>query len=500
MTYTVTQKIRPNNETRLTLTKKRGVFLSLKERAAICLGVSTSEVVELVRNVPTLSSTLTFVENSEPDAKAIYSHSHKRTKFGKSAITRIYDAAGALDRYDAERSNYLFLTATLPGNTDEAKYGIAEYAHEIIDGLKSWLSKRMQNRLEFYVWENQKRGALHFHYCIYVPDEKIQENIAAEFKAEMVRLYDRIGQKHGCNLWGRYSSQSFAQKTDVLQARVEIVYGSVGAYMAGYLAGKGDKHSGDNNHRYYPKRWFGVSRPLSDLVKSYTEEVKHEFDSLREANEFFYQTKEYLLDDVLTYGEFKHKVGEGKTAYFFHTQEKQLELWQPKPMLTHTPQNHPNISSYASLTLRNIQLLRVVLASSKSLRGSLPLKFVMYFQDATLMTSLKSGALSQKTIQMLEGVFCAYDFSLSSEYKIRALFHNLKLYTLITSKYHPEMRFNRQGFLENNADFSRSVDELFKACYVRTNTDEVDAPNEADGSRAHVACEPASPSYEQLEI
>jgi hypothetical protein len=443
---------------------------------------------------------LTFVENSEPKAKAVFTHSHKRTKFGKAAISRIYDAAGALDRHDSERSNYLFLTATLPGDTEEAKYGIAEYAHEIIDGLKSWLSKRMQNRLEFYVWENQKRGALHFHYCIYVPDIQIQKKIAAEFKAEMVRLYNGIEKNHGCNLWGRYVDYSDTAKSEILQARVEVVYGSVGAYMAGYLAGKGGKHASDTLHHHYPKRWFGVSRPLSGLIKTYTEEVRHEFSSLREANEFFYQTKEYLLDDALTCGEFKHKVGEGKTAYFFHTQQNQLELWQSKTMLIHSPQGHPNIASFISLTLRTIRLLREVLASSRCLQGSLPLKYVLYFQDATLQASLRNGALSQKTIQNLEGVFSCYDFSSSSDYKIRGLFSSLRLYTILVSKYHREMRFNPQGFLSNNADFDYPVDKLMELEYVGINTESGGDTNGVDGSRALVASELAPTSYEQLEI
>jgi len=499
LTYKIAHEIHPNNETRLTLFKVRGVFSSLKDRAAVVLGVSTAEVVELARSVPPPSPNLTFVPNSEPANQSVLVNSHKRTAFGLDAKRRIFRASGALDRFDEVRENYLFLTATLPGDTDEAKWAIAEYAHEIIDGLKSWLSKRLLDRKEFYVWENQKRGALHFHYCIYCPDKEIQAEITREFKRQMVRLYDGISQKHGCNLWGKHEPLGFDGKAEILQARVEVVYKSVAAYMAGYLAGKGDKHSSDHLHRYYPKRWFGVSRPLSTLINQYTEKREYEFTSLKEAYEFFHETREEILDDALTSSDYAHKIGEGKTHVSYHTLEKQLELWQPKEMLIHSPQKHPNIASFISLTLRTSQLLREALINSKSLPHCLPLKYVLYFQDATLQTSMRNGALSRKTVLNLEGVFSAYDFSSNSEYKIRQLFNSLRLYTLMVAKFHPQMRFSPQGFLQNNADFNESVDEMLKTCYVRTNTETVDTPNEVDGSRAHVASELASP-YSQPEL
>ena len=188
MTYRVTHSIHPSNETRLTLSKVRGVFLSLKERAALTLGVAPEEVSDLAssaKNDPPLTRHSLRFQNATPNLLA---NSHARTKFGKAAVTRIFRAAGALDRSDSNVSNYLFLTATLPGDTDEAKWAIAEYAHIVIDLLKSWLSKRLLSRNEFYVWEHQERGALHFHYCIHCPGKLVQEDIALHFKQQMVRI------------------------------------------------------------------------------------------------------------------------------------------------------------------------------------------------------------------------------------------------------------------------------------------------------------------------
>jgi len=499
LTYRVTHSIHPSNETRLTLSKVRGVFLSLKERAALTLGVAPEEVSDLAssaKNDPPLTRHSLRFQNATPNLLA---NSHARTKFGKAAVTRIFRAAGALDRSDSNVSNYLFLTATLPGDTDEAKWAIAEYAHIVIDLLKSWLSKRLLSRNEFYVWEHQERGALHFHYCIHCPGKLVQEDIALHFKQQMVRIYDGIQKKYGCDLWGRHKFLGFDGKVEILQARVEVVYKSVGAYMAGYLGGKDNKHSRDYLHRYYPKRWFGVSRPLSALIKSMTEKQEYEFTGLKEAGEFYEATREEILDDALTMKDFKHKVGEGRTTSLFHTPEKQEELWASRKMTQITHQHHPLIRDYIYLTLSNIQSLREALESSKHLRDTLPLKCVMYLRDVTWATSLRSGALNQQHLHILEDVFCAYDFSSHSSSKISQLFPSLKKFNLLTARYHPQMRFNSQGWLNNPSDWNEVLDRDWVSEYRGTTTPNGSDADGVDSSSALIASED-TPTYTQESL
>ncbi len=499
MTYKIAHEIHPNNETRLTLYKVRGVFSSLKERAALALGAPLSEVVEQVRNVPDSPPLLDIRSEFRTDHQTDRKNTHARTSFGKAAITRIFRAGGAMDRFDATRSNYLFLTATLPGDTDEAKWAIAEYAHEIIDGLKSWFSKRFLDRKEFYVWENQKRGALHFHYCIYCPDSGIQADITANFKAQMVRLYDGIAQKHNCNLWGKYASLASDAKASVLQARVEVVYGSVGAYMAGYFTGKSGKHSGDAHHNYYPKRWYGVSRPLSTLIESYTEKEQHEFESFSEASEFYCQKREEILDEALTSREFRHKVGEGKTTTAYHTPEKQKELWQAKKMLIHRPTTHPRIAHFISSALTTTRELQRLSKRFKCWGESLPPNLRLFLLDSTSMISMRNGALSLRSIRDLEKMYSCLDFSSHSSPEIRRCFPSLQKFNLMAAKYHPQMRFNPQGWLSNERDFMQVFDKTILLSYVGTNTEDGGAPVEPIPASGHVPRAGGS-SFIQLEF
>lgn len=499
LTFKIAHEIHPNNETRLTLYQARGVFVSLRERAAKVLGCHPEEVRSLGRSETPAAPLLDIRSEFRTSDCERRVNSHKRTKFGLDAKRRIFRVAGALDRFDPVRSNYLFLTATLPGDTDEAKWGIAEYAHEIIDGLKSWLSKRMPDRKEFYVWENQSRGALHFHYCIHVSDQKIQDEIRRGFKMEMVRLYDGIEKSHACSLWGRYANCSSDAKCEVLQARVETVYGSVGAYMAGYLAGKKCKHENDTRHRYYPRRWFGVSRPLSALTDSYTEKQEYEFTSLKDASEAYHQLKEEILDDALTSVEYKHKFGVGKSFVAYHTAEKQLELWLAKKMTQITHRQFALINSYVELALRTTLELQALLRKYRSLEVCLPLSSVKFLQDSTSVISMKNGALNRAAICQMEKIFCAYDFASDSRAEIRRCFSNLKKFNLMTARYYPQMRFNPQGWLIHSADWDKVLDRDWVGEY-RGTTSLTDGTQTGEiESRGHVPSD-SKPSFIQVSL
>ncbi len=499
MPYRLTHSIHPNNETRLTVTKVRGVFLSLKERAALFLNEPDSEVVSLASsglNPQPLTRHSLRIQNPNQN---VLVNSHKRTKFGRSAVTKIYRAAGAMDRFDSVRSNYLFLTATLPGDTEESKWAIAEFAHEIIDGLKSWLSKKLLDRKEFYVWENQKRGALHFHYCLYCPDLEIQESIKSGFKAEMVRLYDGIEQKHSCNLWGHWDAIGFDAKIDILQARVETVYGSVGSYMAGYLGGKGGKHSNDSHHRYYPRRWFGVSRPLNTLVRSLTEESVQEFNSLGDAYENMARIREDVLDDALTHYDFSHKVGVGRTHVSYHTTETQLHLWQSRKMLNHTAQKTPIIWELTSSMRSLILNYRACSNAVSNSRVSLPPSCVLFLQDSTSLTLLNRGGLKKDWILIAAKLYSLCDWSSVSDRRIRRFATSLSRCMLLIAQYQDQMTWNQYGYLSNELDFVKWVDMESDSSYRGTTTEESGSLDGLLAPSGHVPRD-ADPSFLQLEI
>lgn len=499
MTYKVAQEIHPNNETRLTLWKVRSQNGSLKNQAAAFLGVAADSVADLAASNSGDRSPLTFVLNSEGPQITCQAHSYRRTKFGLDAARRIMRAAGAMDRWDAEIGNFLFLTATLPGNTDEAKWAIANYSHLLIDRLKSWFSWKVKDRKEFYVWEHQDRGALHFHYCIHVPDESIKQRIEKGFKRQWVRLLDGIDSEFGTNVWGKWAGKTARYKTGIIQARVERVYSSVGAYMAGYLSGKGSKHGDDEKHYWYPKRWFGVSRPLSKLVQEHTEKRVDEFGTLQEANEFWHKKVEVFSDEVLTERKYPHKVGEGKTHVFYHTRIQQAKLWLENLMLTHSPLQHPNIHAMISTVLRATLDGQKLCMHSKSWRAVLSPKSYGYFEDATWLVSLRRSALSQTHIRSLTETFSKCEFPSGSDSLTSSFGQSLRRANNLISHYHSQMSWNQHGWLNNLNDFNRGVDISPHGLYARTSAERRSDTPGVDSSSPHVGSEP-KPGYSQLSF
>jgi len=477
----------------------RNFRASLKEEAAEFLGVAADSVADLASSNPNQNSLLDIRSEFENPPITCSYHAYARTDFGLDAKRRIMRAAGAMDRNDSEIGNYLFLTATLPGDTEEAKFAIANYSHLLIHRLKAWLGHRLSDRLEFYVWEHQKRGALHFHYCIYVPDDAAKLNIEKGFKRQWVRLLDGIQSEFGCNVWGKWSVHSVRYRTAIVQARVERVYKSVGAYMAGYLSGKGDKHKQDKSIPYYPKRWFGVSRPLSTLIKNHSKKQVHEFATHREATEFYAKKEEDFFDEVLTHTSYPHKVGEGKTHVFYHTQEKQSELWQEVRMLTHSPTDHPVISSLIQAVLHATNDGFRMHNDCKRSRTHLSVALSQYLEDGTWLISLRKGVISQTHIRMMDAAYSAFDWSSDSHYRSVAFTRSLKKAVLLISLYQPQMRWNQYGWLNNQNDFAELIDETSEVCQARTSAERRSDTSGEIESRGHVPSDSVATPL-QLEL
>lgn len=473
--------------------------MSLLERASECLGSTAIELLPSGERSESKNPTLTFGSNSKPTQITCRAHAYARTVFGLAAKRRIMRAAGALDRFDSEIGNYLFLTATLPGDTDEAKWAVANYSEILINRLKAWFSKRLKERKEFYVWEHQKRGALHFHYCIHVPVEGIKQSIEKGFKRQWARLLDSVGKEFGVNFWGKWACKPLRYRVAILQARVERVYKSVGAYMAGYLAGKGDKHEHDKKHHWFPKRWFGVSRPLSKLVQEHTEKQVEEFGTCREAQEYWSKKEEELIDESLTDTKYCHKVGEGKTHVFYHTQEKQQQLWQSKKMLTHSNREHPRIATLIQSVLLATQCgHQLTMVYPRYSREHFPKSFG-YFEDATYSISLKRGALSQTQTRMMIGAYSELSSFTTSEFQLKKLQSLLRRANLLISGHHHQMQWNQYGWLINERDFDEMIDYSIESCQARTSDEDRSASGGEIESSGHVPRD-SEPLPEQLTI
>lgn len=246
----------PNGELRLTSSPVRAEVFSYAEDEI------SSPSQELAAG-PTLS----LPANSELSARAGFGGLPTKTAFGNNARRSLLRAGGALDKSGIPATELIFLTGTLPGSTPAAMVAIAQWSGYLVDRLKSWLSKMEGDRLEFYCWELQKRGALHLHYCVYLKDPKNQRLLLAKFHDYWCKLLENVCKKSGVDVFERDDGGTWRDCWQVVRADAQRVYRSAAAYMAKYCS----KGSGEDiGVGMCPSRWWGVSRPLINLVRSLT--------------------------------------------------------------------------------------------------------------------------------------------------------------------------------------------------------------------------------------
>lgn len=299
--------------------------LEVDEKASDCDGAMTSSVPQCCGTESDRSS-LTLDSNSEPPQKNLkpgYGLLGKVTNFGLRAKRTIQRCGGALDA-TVKKEDIIFLTGTLPGSTDAAFRCIAMFSSYLVDALKSWIAKRHKSTYSFYVWEWQKRGALHLHYAVHIPDRNIAEKLIHDFKEEWTRLLFNISQKSGVDVFEKKHGGSWKNYPSMVQTIAQRVNKSVSAYLAKYC-GKdcNRKHPGF----YAPVRWWGCSRPLLELLRSLTEEKVYTsltFLGARNKLEKWYQC---TLDISIKTYRYCHKVGTGETFVTYATSEDIETIW-----------------------------------------------------------------------------------------------------------------------------------------------------------------------------
>nr|CRY96271.1 hypothetical protein [uncultured prokaryote] len=228
---------------------------------------------------------LTLVSNSKPRLNPVPSKDSKNkkaghgrlgtpTKFGNNARRRIIRAGAILDQYPPSES--LFCTATLPGSTDSAFRTIAEYSSYAINLIQAWIAKHHHGKELIYVWELQKRGALHLHFVLHCGSSDARNYLQSEFKNQWNRILSAISLKSGIDLYAKSKSYSHKNNKESVRTKAEIVTKSVARYLSKYLS-KSKSKGFQMRTSYSPVRWFGVSRPLSAKLKAATREYVWSF-------------------------------------------------------------------------------------------------------------------------------------------------------------------------------------------------------------------------------
>lgn len=241
------------------------------------------------------------VRTASPDRSGFGSISMP-TRFGNNARRTLSRAAGVFDADKIPPHESVFLTGTIPGGTKAAFDAMALWSSYAVDLTKSHLSKLgVRSAYCMYVWEFQRRGALHLHYMVHVRDDVTRQKVLDNWKKVWCNVIDAVGKKACVDMWERARGGTWASDKSVLQADAQEVKKSVGSYLAKYLGKQAPVLPGMAEGGEYfmgPVRWYGVSRPLLARMKQLTRVVKVECVSLYRVR----KVKEELME-LLTYSE-----------------------------------------------------------------------------------------------------------------------------------------------------------------------------------------------------
>ena len=200
-----------------------------------------------------------------------YGRKPKLTEFslyGRRKIVR----AGALIGLEDKRHSTLFLTGTLPGGTDDALTAISEYSAWIVHELLTHLPRMARvgvNDCKFmWVWEWQKRGALHLHAVCEFPSRDAAERVYDGFKGLWIRILETVGRKASCDIASRKNAGTNAGNYDIWRTRAEWARKNPSRYLAKYVAKT--KRSAKFCEEFPPTRWYGISRQLHILLRENT--------------------------------------------------------------------------------------------------------------------------------------------------------------------------------------------------------------------------------------
>lgn len=210
----------------------------------------------------------------------------RATKFGNNARRTISRCAGVFEVDGLFPDEFLLLTGTIPGSTKRSFDAMAAWSSWVVKTIKTWISDRgVKSAYSLYVWEFQKRGALHIHYCIHCPDVMTKVRLMREWKERWTEIIDGVGERANCDMWEWKKGGSWKNSKGVIQADAQVIRKSVGSYLSKYLSKNAPTIGGvnENKEEYHcPVRWWGCSRPLLKRMREITLEFRVEAIDFKE--------------------------------------------------------------------------------------------------------------------------------------------------------------------------------------------------------------------------
>ncbi|RTL34989.1 MAG: hypothetical protein EKK48_30200 [Candidatus Melainabacteria bacterium] len=159
----------------------------------------------------------------------------------------------------------VFVTLTLAGNTPEVFRCFSAATGYVVDRMNRWLRYKVVDSLFMYVFEFQKRGALHMHYLFRLPDGVKNREFTRELRSQWRKVLLDVSAESHVDLFRKKDGGTWRHRADKPRIQVKNLSRTYAQYISKY-ASKAESKSGSFD-QFTPRRWWGCSREARALVR-----------------------------------------------------------------------------------------------------------------------------------------------------------------------------------------------------------------------------------------
>lgn len=235
------------------------------------------------------------------------------TEFGVSARRQVKRLSAVLDGLVAKPEELIFFTGTLPGSTRDSMLALSQWSGFVIHRLKAWMHDIDSRYKCLFVWEWQRRGALHLHMAVHCDKEEHRREIFDGLRARWFDLLGAVSDRSGVDVFRRAGGRgTWKDALHKCRARAEWVRKSIGAYLGKYMS-KAVGPTGAKSRYFYPSRWWGSTQNLKELEKAARTEDEYFCSSTGQAEGAYNRVSPFLELVSDWSASYRHKVMPGMT-------------------------------------------------------------------------------------------------------------------------------------------------------------------------------------------
>lgn len=201
--------------------------------------------------------------------RADFSQSVGRTRFTRNGRHRLLEAGQICEEYRDRGHVGVFVTFTLPGSTRPAYDALSRYSGYVVNRVCQRIRDDKRAECYFWVWERQKRGALHLHLFVVLAKDAAWDCLRDSLRDTWYSSLQDVSESESVCMF-RHENGEFCTASTYWRYDYQEVRKSVGGYLSKYVSKDAengftsDPTVGDAG--FFPRRWWYISRKLTQEI------------------------------------------------------------------------------------------------------------------------------------------------------------------------------------------------------------------------------------------